>query len=132
MERATAAVREAGLTPVELGTRVGGASGSVAVGTMHLAKGLAFRAVVVAACDDDVIPLQFRIETVADEVDLEDVIRQNRWSSTKFAFSMSRSECTRAITTASPARTMPRRASSGLSRPTASRSAGTTRGATLR
>ena len=57
---------------------------------------------------------------------------QNRWSSTKFAFSMLRSECTRAITTASPARTMPRRASSGLSCPTASRSAGTTRGATAR
>ena len=26
---------------------------SVAVGTMHLAKGLEFRAVVVAACDDE-------------------------------------------------------------------------------
>ena len=136
VERAIAAVREAGLTPVELDVRPGGASGSVAVGTMHLAKGLEFRAVAVAACDDDVIPLQSRIETVADEADLEDVYApsncQNRCSSTKFAFAMSRSECTRAITTASPARTIPRRASSGLRCPTASRSAGTTRGATLR
>ena len=57
---------------------------------------------------------------------------QNRWSSTKFASSTSRSECTRAITTASPARTMPRRASSGLSCPTTSRPAGATSGATLR
>ena len=72
-ERAVEAVREAGLTPVELDRRPGGASGSVAVGTMHLAKGLEFRAVAVVACDDDVIPLQSRIETVADEADLEDV-----------------------------------------------------------
>ena len=32
---------------------------------MHLAKGLEFRAVAVMACDDEVIPLQERIETVA-------------------------------------------------------------------
>ena len=39
---------------------------------MHLSKGLEFRAVVVMACDDEVVPLQERIETVADEADLED------------------------------------------------------------
>ena len=78
VERAIAAVREAGLTPVELDVRPGGASGSVAVGTMHLAKGLEFRAVAVAACDDDVIPLQSRIEAVADEADLEDVYATER------------------------------------------------------
>jgi len=33
---------------------------------MHLAKGLEFRAVAVMACDDEIIPLQGRIETVAD------------------------------------------------------------------
>jgi hypothetical protein len=40
------------------------ASGTVSISTMHLAKGLEFRAVVVMACDDEVIPLQERIETV--------------------------------------------------------------------
>jgi superfamily I DNA/RNA helicase len=45
---------------------------------MHLAKGLEFRAVAVMACDDDVIPLQERIETVADEADLEDVYNTER------------------------------------------------------
>ena len=45
-------------------------SGRVAVSTMHVAKGLEFRAVVVMACDDEVIPSQQRIETVADEADL--------------------------------------------------------------
>ena len=53
-----------------LSKRPGGATGSVAVGTMHLAKGLEFRAVVVAGCDDEVLPLQSRIESVVDEADL--------------------------------------------------------------
>ena len=78
IERALAAVRNAGLTPVELGVRSGGASGSVAVGAMHLAKGLEFRAVAVAACDDEVIPLQARIEQVADETDLEEIYNTER------------------------------------------------------
>jgi superfamily I DNA/RNA helicase len=45
---------------------------------MHIAKGLEFRAVVVMACDDEVIPLQDRIETVADDADLEDVYNTER------------------------------------------------------
>lgn len=38
-------------------------AGSLSISTMHLAKGLEFRAVAVMACDDEVIPLQERIET---------------------------------------------------------------------
>ena len=53
-------------------------SGFVCISTMHLAKGLEFRAVVVMACDDEVIPSQQRIETVADEADLEDVYNTER------------------------------------------------------
>ena len=45
---------------------------------MHLAKGLEFRAVAVMACDDEVIPLQERIENVVDEADLEDVYNTER------------------------------------------------------
>ena len=78
VERALSAVRAAGMRPVQLDAGSGGASGSVAVGTMHLAKGLEFRAVVVAACDDEVIPLQGRIEHVADEADLEEVYSTER------------------------------------------------------
>ena len=52
--------------------------GYVSVGTMHLAKGLEFRAVVVMACDDEIIPLQARIETVADDADLEEVYNTER------------------------------------------------------
>ena len=66
------------MRPVQLDDGSGGVSGSVAVGTMHLAKGLEFRAVAVAACDDEVIPLQARIERVGDDADLEDVYGTER------------------------------------------------------
>jgi superfamily I DNA/RNA helicase len=45
---------------------------------MHLAKGLEFKAVVVMACDEDVLPLQSRIESVADEVELDDAYETER------------------------------------------------------
>jgi superfamily I DNA/RNA helicase len=45
---------------------------------MHLAKGLEFRAVAVLACDEEVLPLQERIEAVADDADLEEVYNTER------------------------------------------------------
>lgn len=45
---------------------------------MHLSKGLEFRAVVVMACDDEIIPLQERIETVGDGADLQEVYDTER------------------------------------------------------
>lgn len=53
-------------------------SGKAAIGTMHLAKGLEFRAVAVMACDDEVIPSQARIEDVTDDADLEEVYNTER------------------------------------------------------
>ena len=67
IERAIAAIRQAYEIPVELDEQIAFAEGHIAVSTMHLAKGLEFRAVVVIACDDDVLPLQERIETISDE-----------------------------------------------------------------
>lgn len=52
--------------------------GKASIATMHLAKGLEFRAVAVMACDDEIIPLQERIETVADDSDLEEVYNTER------------------------------------------------------
>jgi DNA helicase IV len=78
LRRARAAVKAAGLTAVELSEKVEIAGGQVSIGTMHLAKGLEFRAVAVMACDDDVIPSQERIESVGDEADLEDVYNTER------------------------------------------------------
>lgn len=39
---------------------------------------LELRTIVVAACDDEVIPLQSRISAVADESDLADVFNTER------------------------------------------------------
>jgi mRNA-degrading endonuclease RelE of RelBE toxin-antitoxin system len=78
LERARAAAEHAGLPLKLLDENVETASGKTSIGTMHLAKGLEFRAVAVMACDDEVIPLQERIETVADDADLEDVYNTER------------------------------------------------------
>ena len=78
LERAQAAVKAAGMPFKILDEHVETHSGYVAVSTMHLAKGLEFRAVIVMACDDEVIPLQSRIETVGDEADLEEVYNTER------------------------------------------------------
>jgi mRNA-degrading endonuclease RelE of RelBE toxin-antitoxin system len=78
LDRARAAVESAGLPFRVLDDHVETTSGRVSMSTMHLAKGLEFRAVVVMACDDEVIPLQERIETVADDADLEEVYNTER------------------------------------------------------
>ncbi len=78
LDRARAAVAKAGLTFKVLDEHVETTSGQVSISTMHLAKGLEFRAVVVMACDDEIIPLQSRIETVADDADLEEVYNTER------------------------------------------------------
>jgi superfamily I DNA/RNA helicase len=62
-----------------LDTHVETAAGHVTVGTVHLAKGLEFRAVAVMACDDEVIPLQARIEAVGDDADLQEVYDTERY-----------------------------------------------------
>ena len=76
--RATAAVAAAGLPHRVVVEQSNVAEGGVSVSTMHLAKGLEFRAVAVMACDDEVIPRQERIEAIADEADLEEVYNTER------------------------------------------------------
>jgi superfamily I DNA/RNA helicase len=78
LDRARAAVTAAGLAFRILDEHVETANGHVSISTMHLAKGLEFRAVVVMACDDEVIPLQERIETVGDDADLREVYDTER------------------------------------------------------
>jgi superfamily I DNA/RNA helicase len=76
--RAQAAVKEAGLNFKLLDEHVETTTGHVSISTMHLAKGLEFRAVVVMACDDEVIPLQERIEAIGDDADLQEVYDTER------------------------------------------------------
>jgi hypothetical protein len=63
LDRARTAVAKTGMPSNVLDEHVETTSGQISIGTMHLAKGLEFRAVVVMACDDEIIPLQSRIET---------------------------------------------------------------------
>ncbi|MEA4882972.1 MAG: 3'-5' exonuclease [Clostridia bacterium] len=78
MDRACAAAEKAGVPFKVLDEKVGTTSGYASISAMHLAKGLEFRAVAVMACDDEVIPLQERIETVSDDSDLEEVYNTER------------------------------------------------------
>jgi mRNA-degrading endonuclease RelE of RelBE toxin-antitoxin system len=78
LDRARTAVSKAALPFIVLDEHVETTSGRVSISTMHLAKGLEFRAVVVMACDDEIIPLQSRIESVTDDSDLEEVYNTER------------------------------------------------------
>ena len=78
LDRASKAVEKYGFAHKVLDEYVTVTSEHVSISTMHLAKGLEFRAVVVMACDDEIIPSQERIETVADDSDLEEVYNTER------------------------------------------------------
>lgn len=77
-DRARAAVQSTGQSSVQLNGNVVNNLEHISISTMHLAKGLEFRAVAVMACDDEILPLQERIETVADPSDLEEVYNTER------------------------------------------------------
>jgi len=76
--RARTAAEAAELPFKVLDDSVATTSGYASICTMHLAKGLEFRAVVTMACDDEVLPLQDRIEGIGDEADLEEVYASER------------------------------------------------------
>lgn len=78
LKRAISAVTNTGIPFSVLDEHVETTNGLACVCTMHLAKGLEFRAVVVMACDDEVIPLQDRVEAVTDEADIEEVYNTER------------------------------------------------------
>jgi superfamily I DNA/RNA helicase len=78
LERAKAAVEQSGVAYRVLDEGAQTKTGQVSICTMHLAKGLEFKTVVVMACDDTVIPLQQRIETVVEASDLEEVYNTER------------------------------------------------------
>ncbi len=78
LQRAKTAVEKAGLKFKILDENTETEYGFVSLSTMHLAKGLEFRAVVVMACDDEVIPSQERIETAVDTSDREEVYNTER------------------------------------------------------
>ena len=78
IDRAVAACKHAALPFTVLDEKVTTAPNAVSISNMHLAKGLEFRAVAVMACDDEVVPLQERIESITDNADLEEVYNTER------------------------------------------------------
>ncbi len=78
LPRARAAVVAAGMVCIQLTERAEEAADRVSIGTMHLAKGLEFKAGAVMACDDDVLPLQSRIDGATDEDELREVYDTER------------------------------------------------------
>ena len=51
---------------------------AITTAPMHLAKGLEFRAVVVMACDQGVLPLDDRVADAADEAELDEIYETER------------------------------------------------------
>jgi hypothetical protein len=78
LPRAQSALELAELPYKILDQKMDASAGCASLCTMHLTKGLEFRAVAVMACDDEVIPLQERIETTAEQSDLEEVYNTER------------------------------------------------------
>ena len=78
VSRAVGAAKSSGLPFGVLDRKLDSVEGRLTIGTMHQAKGLEFRAVVVMACDSEVIPLQSRIESTVDEAELEEVYNTER------------------------------------------------------
>ncbi|NBX88657.1 MAG: hypothetical protein EBQ86_00975 [Betaproteobacteria bacterium] len=76
--RAQAAAEVSGLPFRVLDAKSASANGKLCLTTMHLAKGLEFRSVAVMACDDDIVPLQNRIDDITDEADLAEVYATER------------------------------------------------------
>jgi hypothetical protein len=78
LPRVRAAAEKAGAAVLELTGRVEGKTGCISIGTMHFAKGLEFKAVVVMACDEDAIPSPSRLADVSDEMELDEVYASER------------------------------------------------------
>lgn len=78
LDRAREAAELAGMPAHALDTDAGTVDRHIILSTMHAAKGQEFRAVAVMACDDEIIPLSSRIETVTDPADLDEVYATER------------------------------------------------------
>lgn len=72
------AIEAAGLAPAILDQNLSAPSDAVALGTMHLTKGLEFRSLAIMACDDDVIPSQSRLASASDSAALEEIYATER------------------------------------------------------
>ncbi len=78
LNRAEATAKLADLHCKRLERRMEISPGTLPICTMHLAKGLEFRAVIAMACDDAVLPSAARIASASDPSELEDIFNSER------------------------------------------------------
>ncbi len=78
LPRAKTAIQQAALPFKILDDSLELATEEISLCTMHHAKGLEFKAVIVMACDDEIIPSQERIANVTDTADLEEIHNTER------------------------------------------------------
>ena len=77
-DRAVPALEKAGLTGHHLNDDQPPSAADASLGTMHRAKGLEFKVVVVMGCDADVLPLAYALKDMADDADKDAFLEQER------------------------------------------------------
>lgn len=78
LSRARQALAAVGVEGGQLTERANGSVDRISIGTMHLAKGLEFKVVIIMACDDDILPHQKRVDEAIDEDELQEVFETER------------------------------------------------------
>jgi len=76
--RATAVADILGVSHVILDSKLATQVGSINIASMHTAKGLEFKAVVVMACDDTIVPSTNYLANITDEGDLKEAYELER------------------------------------------------------
>lgn len=76
--RAITVADEMGLSHVILDSKLATHVGSLNIASMHIAKGLEFKAVVVMACDDTIVPSTNYLAHITDEGDLKEAYELER------------------------------------------------------
>src|SRR5690606_15553010 len=77
-DRVTPALRAASLASQDIKSDRVPEAGRIAVGTMHGAKGLEFRAVAIVGCDRNLLPLRTVASRIRDGADREEFVEQER------------------------------------------------------
>ncbi len=78
LARARAAVKAAGHEQLELSERMEQPQGRIAIGAMHLAKGLEYKAIAVMSCDEGILPLRERLASAADMEEIKEITETER------------------------------------------------------
>lgn len=70
------ALEEADLDWLKLSDKNKANEGKVSIGTMHRAKGLGFRVVILVGCSEGVVPLKAALDSASDETEHEEIMER--------------------------------------------------------